>query len=139
MRIRRTRRQDFPRIDAIYREGHDDKFGLPNFDKSVTHAVIEHEGVVIAFGIVKFYAEAVAVLDLKQPRLDRIEALTMLLTEAFRACEDEGLEQLHVYVQDPLFQRLLEQKFDFKPATGTALVKEFSNGERRGQKDKQDA
>lgn len=139
MRIRKTRRQDFKQIDEIYRGGHDEKFALPNLDKSITHAVIEHEGVVIAFGIVKLYAEAVAVLDQRQPRLDRIEALTVLLTEAFRACEDEGLEQLHVYVQDPLFQRLLEQKFDFKPATGVALVKEFSNGERRGQKDKQDA
>ena len=122
--LRETRRSDIPRIDEIYRQGHHLEFGLPAPSNLLTHAVVETDKVV-GFGLVKMYAEALCILDLSQPKSIRTESLSKLLSEAFRACEERGIEHLHVYVQDPAMQRILENKFGFKVAVGTALVKEF--------------
>lgn len=117
---------DIVEIDRIWREsGHSEHFGLPNLNYTITSAIAERNGEILGFGVVKLYAEAVAVLDLSKPKADRVEALERLLAEAFRACKVQDIEQLHVYVQEPGMQRILVRKFDFKPATGIALVKEF--------------
>lgn len=126
IRLRSLQENDLNGIDRIWREcGHADKFGLPTLTNIITKAVADQDGSIIGFGLVKVYAEAVAILDLNKSKVDRLEALEKLLAEAFRACEDLNVEQLHVYVQDLGMQRLLEQKFGFKVATGVALVKEF--------------
>ena len=125
MVIRSVKRGDVERIDEIFRQGHDDDFSLPDLSMQITNAVVEKDGKVIGFGVVKIYAEAIAVLDLAESKADRFEALQMLLAEAFRACEEEKIPQLHVYVQDSNFQRILEKRFGFKIATGVALVREI--------------
>ena len=125
MVIRPAKREDFERIDEIYRNGHDEDFSLPAMTHVLTHAVIEKDGKVIAFGVVKLYAEALMVLDLNESKIDRLDATEKLLHEAFRACESENIEQLHVYVQDPGMRRILEKRYEFKLATGVALVKEI--------------
>lgn len=124
--LRRVLQQDLEEIDRIWREsGHAEHFGLPSLQHTITSAIAEKDGDIIGFGVVKLYAEAVAVLDLKKTKAERCAALEWLLLEAFRACKEQGIEHLHVYVQDAGMERLLVRKFDFKPATGVALVKEF--------------
>lgn len=117
---------DLLEVDRIWREsGHFEHFGLPSLNYTITSAIAEKNGEVIGFGVVKLYAEAIAILDLSKPKADRVEALERLLAEAFRACRVQDIDQLHVYVQDAGMERILVRKFDFKPATGVALVKEF--------------
>lgn len=126
MVIRELRGEDFEVIDSVWRESrHAEHFGLPSLHNNITSAVVEDEKGFIGFGIVKIYAEAVAVLDLSKPKIDRLNALELLLREAFRACEEAKIEHLHVYVHDPGMQRVLIKRFDFRPATGVALVKEI--------------
>ena len=126
MKLREVAESDFAEIDRIWRDsGHSERFGLPTMDRTITSAVAEKDGEIVGFGLVKLYAEAVAVLDLNKSKADRVFALEKLLAEAFRACHDYGIEHLHVYVQEPGMERLLIRKFDFKTATGVALVKEF--------------
>lgn len=138
MRIRKTRRSDYLRIDEIYRGYHQEKFALPNLDNTVTHAVIEKDEKIIGFGVVKLYAEAIAVLDLDESKLDRLHAMDKLFQEAFRGCDEIGLEQLHVFVQDPAMIRLLIQKYDFKIATGVALVKELASNATSNSNDRRE-
>lgn len=127
MRIRETRIEDAMEIDRIWREcGHAESFGLPSLDRSITDAiVVDDKNKLIGFGVVKLYAEATCVLDTFESKADRLAALELLLTEAFRACEETKIEHLHVYVQDQGMERVLIKRYDFKIATGTALVKEF--------------
>lgn len=127
MVIRPVRREDLHVIDAIYRQGHDDHFSLPSLEDTITSAVAE-DGPIIGFGLVKVYAECVAVLDYAQSKGKRLEALHLLLQEAFRACEERGIEQLHAYVQEPGMKRILIKRFGFDYATGVALVKEIERG-----------
>lgn len=139
MRIRKTRRSDFQRIDEIYRDYHQDKFGLPNLDNAVTHAVVERDGKILGFGIVKLYAEAIMVLDLDESKIHRLKAMDKLMSEAYRGCDEIGLDQMHVFVQDPKLMTLLIQKYGFKIATGVALVKELSNGKRGNKENESNA
>lgn len=125
MRIRPLKRDDVERVDEIYRQGHDEHFSLPGLKNQITSAVVEIGNKVVGFGIVKIHAEAIMVLDLTQSKVDRVDALEALLHEAHRACEEFGTEHLHVYVQDPMLQRMLMKRFGFKIATGVALVKEI--------------
>jgi len=125
MKIRPVKRDDLERIDEIYRQGHDEHFSLPELKNTVTSAIVEKDGIVLGFGVVKLYAEAIMVLDLNKSKLERVDALETLLHEAHRGCEEWGITQLHVYVQDPMLQRLLCKRFGFKVAEGVALVKEI--------------
>jgi hypothetical protein len=125
MVIRPVRREDIARIDEIYRQGHDDAFSLPSLENQITSAVVEKDGKIIGFGVVKIYAEVITVLALDESKADRFEALQLLMSEAERACAETGIDQVHGYVQDHLFQRVLEKRFGFKVATGVALVKEI--------------
>ena len=126
MKIRETRTEDAIEIDRIWREcGHAEHFGLPSLDRTVTSAIVVDDGHIIGFGVVKLYAEATCVLDTFESKADRLAALELLLTEAFRACEEAKIEHLHVYVQDKGMERVLIKRYDFKVASGTALVKEL--------------
>ncbi len=126
MVIRPLRREDLERIDEIYRQGHDESFSLPDMSNTLTSAVVvDDNDKVVGFGVVKVYAEAIMVLDPDQSKMNRIVEMDQLFSEAYRACEEVGLQQLHVFVQDPGLQRLLTKHYGFKVATGVALVKEL--------------
>jgi len=126
MIIRQVLRSDLERIDEIYRTGHNESFALPDLQNQITSAVVvDDNDKIVAFGVVKVYAEAVMVVDLNQSKMDRILEMDQLFAEAYRGCEEQGIQQLHVFVQDPKLQRLLERKYGFKPANGVALVKEL--------------
>jgi hypothetical protein len=124
--LRDLKQRDLDEIDRIWKEsGHSEHFGLPALTNIITTVVADKDGAIIGFGLVKGFAEGIAILDLSKSKADRLIALEKLLAEGFRACEDQNIEHLHVFVQDPAMQRLLCQKFGFKIATGVALVKEF--------------
>lgn len=91
----------------------------------MTSAVIVNEGEVVGFGVVKILAEATMVLDIDKPKVDRIVAMQKLMDEAIRGCNESGIEQMHVFVKNPLLVRLLQRKFGFKVISDTALVLEI--------------
>ncbi len=123
--MRRPNRGDLARIDEIWKKHHSESFGVPNLANTVTHAVVENEdGKVQAYGIVKLFAEAILFLDWDAPQRDKIEALKELMLEAIRGTSDAQLEQLHVFVADPKFSKLLKKHFGFKSTTGEMLVLE---------------
>jgi hypothetical protein len=127
--IRPVRAEDLDKIDEVYKSGHDCQFTLPDLANEITSAVIVKDRKVIAFGVVKSFAEAIAILDLRESKVDRLQSMEMLMLEAVRGCVESGIEQLHVFVQDESLAKLLEKHYEFKPVKGIALVKELSNGE----------
>ena len=127
--IRPVNRTDIEAIDEIYRTGHDSHFTLPDLTNQITSAVVVKDGKVIAFGVVKVFTEAIAILDLRESKVDRLQSMEMLMLEAVRGCVEAGIKQLHVFTQDEPLVKLLEKHYEFKPVKGIALVKELSNGE----------
>lgn len=113
-------------ISKIWEEGYKDEFSLPDLTNAVTFAVVEDDdGIVIAFGIVKVFAEAIMILD--QDESDRIksDAMKLLLSKAENDCKSNGIKQLHTFCKDESFADLLIKHFDFKKIKTVGLSKEL--------------
>ena len=70
MIIRPVRNGDLKQIDEIYLKHHKDKIQLPDLENQITSAVVENQGRVVGFGIVKIFAEAIMLLDLDESRVN---------------------------------------------------------------------
>lgn len=123
MLLRAIKISDLPVIDRIWRKFHSSNFGLTNTSHTVTKGIIEKDGQVLAYGLVKLFGEAIIVLDLDKSKIDKVEALKALLEQAIIDCRKIGLEQLHVFVKDPSFAAILKKHFDFVEVTDIPLVK----------------
>jgi hypothetical protein len=111
-------------INEIWKKHHDADFSVPGLNNVVTNLVIYDGSKLVAFGMVKLFAEAILVMDLDANKRDRANALKVLFTEAFSGCQKAGIEQLHVSVTNPDFAELLKKHYDFKETEGQILVVE---------------
>lgn len=114
VRLRSFRQGDVEDVDRIWREHHSSDFSVPNRNNCVIDAVVEDEnGKVVAYGQVKMFAEAMLILDLNASQRQKIEAIKLLMLEAFRGTRMAGLEQMYCFIQDPDFAKLIERHFGF--------------------------
>lgn len=120
--FRRVKLSDLPIVDRIWRKFHKTGFGIPGRNHVVTQGVVESHGKVIAYGQVKAFCEAIMVLDLEEPTREKIEAVRKLMEIAIMDSTNTGYEQMHVFVQDPEFAKILKKHFGFQPCSGEALV-----------------
>lgn len=119
---------DIPRIDEIWRAHHSNDFSVPNRRNALIDAVVENEkGEVVAYGQVKIFAEAMFILDKSASRREKIEALQLLMLEAFRGAKLGGIEQMYAFIKDPAFMRLIEKHFHFQVVDypGDLLMREM--------------
>lgn len=124
IRFRRTRGEDAKVIGDIYDKHHAGNFGLTP-ENIVTKGVIEKDGRVIAFGMVRAMSEAIMVLDLDEPTKTRVEALRKLLENAIFDSASSGFDSIHVFVQDNSFAEILKRHHGFQVCAGEALVREI--------------
>ena|SRR5215510_7493805 len=114
-RIRSFQPSDIPRIDEIWRKHHSNDFSVPNRQNSVIDAVVEDESrVVIAYGQVKLFGEAVFILDKDASLRYKIEALKLLMSEAIMGSEIAKLEDIYCFIRDPDFATLISKHFGFE-------------------------
>lgn len=128
MIIRPTTVDDLEKIDRIWKEYIEtgDRFGIPDTSNLVTHAVVESaKGRLIAFGMVKLFAEAILILDKNESRRNKINAIQALMLEAIRGSRQHNLSQLHCFIQREEFSRIMKKHYNFKNCKGEALVMEL--------------
>ena len=126
--IRSFRPEDVPEIDRIWKAHHSDNFGVPDRSTSIIDAVVEDDkGKVIAYGQVKLFAEAMLFLDLDASQRDKIQAVRLLMLEAFRGAELAKLNEIYALIQDPDFSLLIQKHFGFRAVDnpGELLKKEL--------------
>lgn len=115
MKLRSFRDSDIPRVDEIWKTFHRNNFGVPNRKNALIDAVVEDgSGKVIAYGQVKMFAETMLVLDLGASKRDKIQAVILLMHEAFRGIRLAGLQDVYSFIQDPDFADLISKHFDFE-------------------------
>jgi hypothetical protein len=127
-RLRSFRTSDVEAIDRIWRKHHSNDFSVPDRRNAVVDAVVEDDnGEVIAYGQVRLFAEAMFILDLDARARDKIEALKLLMLEAFRGTDSAGLRNLYAFISDPEFADLIEKHFGFERAdkVGELLLREI--------------
>lgn len=115
MKIRPFRQTDVEAIDAIWREHHSNDFSVPGREAAVTDAVVEDSnGKVVAYGQVKLFAEAMLILDKNASQRDRVQAVKLLMLEAFRGADAAGLNEIYCFIKDPAFATLIGRHFGFE-------------------------
>lgn len=123
MNLRKLLSTDIPIIDWIWRTFHRGKFGIPSLKNVIADRVVVEGNQILAYGMVKSYAEAVMILDLNLSVRDRVEALKLLMADAEKTAKLAGIEQLQVFVQNENFKNILMDHFGFKPCVGSPLYK----------------
>jgi hypothetical protein len=125
MKIRPIRDGDLKQIDDIYQRCHQGKIQLPSLSNQITSAVVEIQGRVVGFGIVKAFAEAIMLLDTQELRVHRIHAMDLLMLEAFRGCASAQVEQVHVAIHDERLEKILKKHYGYDNRVGTILYREI--------------
>jgi hypothetical protein len=113
---------DLPLIDRIWKKHHKAGFGIPGASHIVTQGVVESGSNIIAYGQVKAFCEAILVLDLDAEQREKILAIRKLMEIAIMDSTKQGFEQLHVFVHNPEFAKILKKHFGFQPCSGEILV-----------------
>jgi hypothetical protein len=115
MRLRSFRNSDIGPIDEIWRAHHSQDFSVPDRKNAIIDAVVEDEaGKLVAYGQVRVFAEAQIILDLSATRKDKVQAVILLMHEAFRGVKLAGIEDIYAFIKDPDFAQLIKKHFDFE-------------------------
>lgn len=122
MIIRRAETTDIPTILEINKQN---DFPLPKFENLITQALVEDNGKIIAFGMVKAFAEAILILDKTVPNRKKIEALQNLMLEAIRGGRQHNMTQLHAFIKDAKFEQFMKEHYGFEDCSGKAVVMEL--------------
>jgi len=130
MRYRSITVRDLSEIRRIYKQ-QEDSFVLPISASEVAGVAVDANNKIVGFAMVRRIAETILVLDLERSRKARIEALKAIFEGAFLESRLAGYDQVHAFVQDPRFSKLLQKHFGFRPCKGEALVVDtgVDNGE----------
>lgn len=121
MIIRNVKGRDVDRIQDLCRKYRNSGFELPEPRNIFADAVVEHEGIVIAYGVLKMLAEAVLILDHSLSPKDRGEALTLLIQEAVKESSKKGLLEVQA-VCEPKFAKVMKKHYGFQKLDGETIV-----------------
>lgn len=120
MRFRPTNVKDMPHI----REINSFDFKLTPGEMSIVDGVIvDEDGDIVSFGIVKPMAEATFLTNPKFSKRARVEAMDIMLKIAFERSREFGVKQLHVFCDDVRLARMLTKHYDFLNDNSIVLVK----------------
>lgn len=120
MRFRPTSVADMPKIKDI--NSFDFKL-TPGELSIVDGVVVDADGDIVSFGIVKPMAEATFLTNPNFAKRARVEAMDIMLKIAFDRSREFGVKQLHVFCDDARLARLLTKHYDFLNDDSIVLVK----------------
>ena len=130
MQLRNINLRDVEALRQIHREQYGNEFEFPDLTSRnfiQTFAVTDNADRIISGGGIKLIAEAVLITNKEYPVLERKEALEEILSFTQHICARYGYDQLHAFVQDPMWIKVLN-KYKFRTCAGQALVKDIYNG-----------
>jgi hypothetical protein len=124
MIIRQSTVDDLMKLKEIHEQFFANEFSFDDFiHASISSFVVldENDGEIVAGGSIRPIAEMSAVTNLnKSPRLRRTALLDMLQVATF-VLRETPMNQLHVFIQSPDWERQLI-KSGFRRTKGNALV-----------------
>jgi hypothetical protein len=126
MITRRYQPSDLEEVSALWEKHHSHEFSLPPLDEAIIAcvAVDETTGKIVAYGVMKVYAEVVMVIDHDRGRITRARALTELMGVGVMAAQKAGLPQIHAMTTDPDYADVLRKHYGFSNIEGEHLMME---------------
>lgn len=121
MEIRGPKASDIPQLRELCDKYSHAGFDLPSKHNIFADAIVEHNGRILAYGIVKMIAEAILIMDHALPVKERGDAITLLIQEAVRQTSKKQLLELQA-VCEPKFAGVMKKHYGFQQVTGELLV-----------------
>lgn len=120
-------------MDAMIALHKDHPFPFPKFENTLEILVVEKDGKVVAWGYTKKYVESVFIPDKSTPRPTIVKSLKLLVEKSNELTKARGIDQLHSYVEDRHFAKLLVERFNYGVCTGIPLFLNLdtNNGKER--------
>jgi hypothetical protein len=119
--IREIKEGDFKVINELNQLQGD--FKISDLNNIIIDRIVLDGNVVVAYGIVKKFAEAILLVNPIVNKMLRAQAMRELMIYAMSATSAEGITQLHTFVHDAKLARLLERQYDFQQTHDIVLVK----------------
>ena len=115
--------RDMLELNRINRQ---QKFDIEEIDNCIgDHIIRDGKGDMIAYGIIKHFAEGSILLDLDRPKRITIKALS----ETIRVCEaiakDRQVDQLHLFVKESQLANTLVKHFGYHKINDIPLLKDI--------------
>lgn len=121
--IRQFETKDLEQLDKIWNKFYKDEFSLPNLDNTLMNVVAEKDNKILAFGMIKHFAEGIAIFNHDASTFDRAIANDMILAKGLNIARNCGLDMFHVCVKDEMYIKLLQNKYGFEEPKHKILVK----------------
>lgn len=121
MLIRGLKSSDVPQLRELCDKYSHAGFDLPAKNNIFADAVIEHNDKVVAYGMLKYLAEAILILDHSLSAKTRGEALTLLIQEAVKETHKKSLLELQA-VCEPKFANIMIKHYGFQKLVGETLI-----------------
>jgi hypothetical protein len=126
MEVRPARKEDWPFLVVIIKNH---SFPLPNFNNVLDVLVIEDEGKIVAWGYTEKFVEIVFIPKEDIPNITKVKSLMLLSEKSAELTKARGINQVHSFVKDEKFAKLLVERFNYGVCTGTPLFLNLkSNG-----------
>jgi len=114
VKLRSLASSDILRLDELWQEHWSDT-SLPGLRSRIVDALaVDEDDKIIGYGQVKLFAEAMLFLDPTTRKKDRVQALRLLMLEAFRGTEKANIEDIYTFIKDPDFALIIEKHFGFE-------------------------
>lgn len=121
MIIRNLIPSDIQKIDEIWNRCHKGIRGIPARKFLVTDAVVEN-GKVIAYGMLRNFAEALVYIDKDVSRYQQAKSFKLLMEWAIDKAHDYSLDNINVGVNDEHFEGILREKYKFEDRGKTLIL-----------------
>lgn len=119
MEVRPAKKEDWDSLLELSR-GH--SFPFPDFKNMLDILVVEQDGEIVAWGYTKKYVEIVFIPKISLPKSTKVKSLKLLSEKSTELTRARGIDQVHSYVKDEKFAKLLVERFNYGVCTGTPLV-----------------
>jgi len=111
LRVRDFRISDIEAIDRIHKK--QPSLGVPALGNMLANRVIELDGRVIGYAVIKLFAEGVLILDQEERKAVRAEVIKEVMDESIGICADAGIEQYYITTSHPGFREILRNRYGF--------------------------
>jgi len=121
--IRRPRLDELDKLRELH-EQRKEEFTFPEIDLlSSLYVITDDDDNIIGFGAIQPIFESVIVIDKSKSLSVKVNVFEQLLEKAHEEMKEQGITQLHAFVQDIKFENFLIGRYGFVPTVGVSLVK----------------
>lgn len=121
MNVRRFKQSDLEEISKIHSKFHEQGFTMPEVAEAYANAVIEENGKILGFGLLRDITESIMILDLSLPMKTKSLVLSELVKESVLMSRHR---HIHSFVESETFEKTLKKHYGYKPCKGAALCLE---------------